>query len=196
MRDACEGELAPGHVYQYGAATPAISPMAFLAPTAVVIGDVEIGDGSSVWFGAVLRGDVCPISVGKGTNIQDGVIIHGDEGGLVSIADDVTIGHGAIVHGCTIEANALIGMGAIVLDGAIIGTGALIGAGAVVARGTRVEPASLWVGCPARKIRDLAPTMEAELRASAHHYSDEAARYRSGHVRRAASTHHLPIKEE
>ena len=128
-------------------------------------------------------------------NIQDGAILHGDEGGLVSIADDVTIGHGAIVHGCTIETNALIGMGAIVLDGAMIGTGALVGAGAVVARGARVEPGSLWVGCPARNPRS-APAMEAELRASAHHYSEEAGRYRTGHVRRAASSHHLSIKEE
>lgn len=196
MQSAREDEPLSAAVYLYGEAAPVIPATAFLAPTAVIIGDVEIGEGASIWFGAVLRGDICPIRIGSGTNIQDGVIIHGDEGGLVSIADDVTIGHGAIVHGCTIGANALIGIGAIVLDNAIIGVGALIGAGAVVAPGTQVDPQSLWLGCPARKIRDLSSAAAAELRSGAQHYRDQAQLYRSGHFRRVAPIYHSAIKEK
>jgi carbonic anhydrase/acetyltransferase-like protein (isoleucine patch superfamily) len=175
--------LERGAVYRYGNARPAIDETAFIAPNATVIGEVQIGEASSVWFGAVLRGDVCPIVIGKRTNIQDAVIIHGDGGSFVSIADDVTIGHGAIVHGCTIETGALIGMGAIVLDGAVIGAGALIGAGAVVGPGKMVEPGTLWVGCPARKSRELGPRGRRSLLERAEYYRVEALRYRCGHVR-------------
>lgn len=196
MQGACEEEPRSAAVYLHGGTAPVISATAFLAPTAVIIGDVEIGEGASIWFGAVLRGDICPIRIGSGTNVQDGVIIHGDEGGAVSISDDVTIGHGAIVHGCTIGANALIGMGAIVLDNATIGAGALIGAGAVVAPGTQVDPQSLWLGCPARKIRDLSSAAAAELRSGAQHYRDQAQLYRSGHFRRVAPIYHSAIKEK
>lgn len=195
MREADADAVASGFVYSFGEAVPAISATAFLAATAVVIGKVTIGEGSSVWFGAVLRGDACPIRIGRGTNIQDGAVIHGDDGGSVDIADDVTIGHGAIVHGCTIESGALIGMGAIILDGAVIGRGALVGAGAVVSRGVQVGAASLWLGCPARKVRDLSPDAEIQLRADAQYYRQEARHYRSGHLRRIAPAQH-PISNK
>jgi carbonic anhydrase/acetyltransferase-like protein (isoleucine patch superfamily) len=196
MQSACEVEPLSAEIFRYDGSVPVISVTAFLAPTAVIIGDVEIGEGASVWFGAVLRGDICPIRIGSGTNIQDGVVIHGDEGGLVTIADDVTVGHGAIVHGCAVGANALIGMGAIVLDNASVGEGALIGAGAVVAPGTQVDPQSLWLGCPARKVRDLSSAAAAEMRSGALHYRDQAQRYRSGHFHRAVPIHRSAIKEK
>ena len=113
------------HLGQY----PDIHPSVYIAPTAVIIGDVTIGEGSSIWFGAVLRGDVCPIRIGNKSNVQDGVIVHGDPGGEVRIGNNVTIGHRAVVHGCHVDDGSLIGMGAIVLDGVHVGRESMVGAG-------------------------------------------------------------------
>lgn len=166
-------------VLKYDGHVPAIDETVFVAPNASVIGDVSIGAGSSIWFGAVLRGDEISIRIGQNSNIQDGVIMHGDEGGQTVVGDNVTVGHGAILHGCTIENGALVGMGAVVLDGVYVESGALIAAGAVVSPGKRVEANSLWAGCPARKLKDLEPSTNKEaMLDSAHHYVKQAGRYR------------------
>jgi carbonic anhydrase/acetyltransferase-like protein (isoleucine patch superfamily) len=136
--------------------TPAIGEGVFLAATACVIGDVTIGADSSIWFGTVVRGDVGWIRIGRRTNVQDLTMVH-VTGGLANttIGDDVTIGHRAILHGCTVEDGCLIGMGAIVMDEAVIGAGSLVAAGALVTPGTRVPPRSLVLGSPAKVVRPL-----------------------------------------
>lgn len=176
--------LPQGLVLSYGEHTPKIHESVFVAPTASVIGEVHIEADSSVWFGAVLRGDEVAIRVGRRSNIQDGVIIHGDAGQGVEIGNDVTIGHGAIVHGCRIEDGALIGMGAVVLDGAVIESGALVAAGAVVSPGKRVTANTLWAGVPAKPVRELASAEGGEnhLIESAEHYRLQALRYSGGGV--------------
>jgi len=134
---------------------PKIHDSALVAPTADVIGDVTIGEKSSIWHQAVLRGDVNKIKIGSCTNIQDGTIVHVAEDYPTIIGNNVTIGHGAIVHGCTVEDGAFIGMGAIILDGAIIGKGSLIGAGALVTEGKEIPPFSLVVGVPGKVVKKL-----------------------------------------
>ena len=136
--------------------SPKIAADAWLAPGAVVVGDVEIGADSSVWYGSVLRGDVNSIRVGERSNLQDQCVVHVTRDRFAcQIGDDVTIGHHATVHGCVVEDGALVGIGAIVLDGARVGAGAMVGAGAVVAPGTQLEPGVLAVGVPARVVREL-----------------------------------------
>lgn len=157
---------------------PAIGPRVFIADTARVIGDVTLGEGSSVWFGAVVRGDVQPIRVGARTNIQDLSVLHVTSGRWPTVlGDDVTVGHRVILHGCTVHDRALIGMGAIVMDGAVIGEEAIVGAGALVTPGTQVPPQTLVVGSPARPVRELRAEEVADLRQSAEHYVALAARY-------------------
>jgi len=165
--------------------TPTVAHDVFVADTARVIGDVHIGRGSSVWYGAVLRGDVFHIRIGERVNIQDMTMIHVTTGlHATVIGDDATIGHQAMLHGCTIESGALIGMGAMVMDEAVIGHEALIAAGAVVTPGTVVEPRTLMVGAPARPRRALHDEELEHLRWSAAHYAELAAGYRdSGHGR-------------
>ena len=170
-----------GHVLTYGDAIPDIHDSVFVAPTAAVIGRVTISENASIWFGAVLRGDEVPIVIGANSNIQDNVVIHGDEGGQVIIEDNVTIGHGAIIHGCHIHSGALIGMGAVVLDNAVVESGALVAAGAVVGPGKRVTANTLWAGCPARLIREL-DSSKNSLEDSADHYRELSLEYRSGKV--------------
>lgn len=142
----------------------------FVAPTAAVVGDVTIGAGSSVWYHAVLRGDMAPITIGENSNIQDGCLLHVAEGFPLLIGNYVTAGHGAILHGCTVEDGVLIGMGAIVLDGAVIGEGSIIGAGALVPEGKVIPPRSLVVGLPGKIIRQLDEAKAAELIAHAENY--------------------------
>ena len=129
--------------------TPRIHETAFIADTAVLIGDVEIGEDSSIWFGAVLRGDINRILIGKRTSIQDNSVIHVDTDKPTTVGDDVTVGHGAILHGCTIGNAVLIGMGAIVLDGAEIGDCCVVAAGAVVRERDKIPPGTLVAGIPA-----------------------------------------------
>ncbi len=142
----------------------------FVAPTAAVVGKVTIGTGSSVWYHAVLRGDMAPITIGDNSNIQDGCLLHVAADFPLQVGNYVTVGHGAILHGCTIEDGALIGMGAIVLDGAVIGEGSIIGAGALVAEGKVIPPRSLVVGLPGKVIRQLDEAKAAELIAHAEKY--------------------------
>ena len=137
--------------------TPQISPAAFVAETAALIGDVTVGPDSSVWYGAVIRGDCSRITVGCGTSIQDNAVLHTEIGHPLTIGDNVTIGHGAIVHCASVGSNTLIGMGAILLDGAVIGDHCMIGAGAVVKERTVVPPGTMMVGVPAKCVRELGP---------------------------------------
>lgn len=150
---------------------PSLGERVFVAENATVIGDVALGDDSSVWFGAVIRGDVHRIRIGARTNIQDNCTLHVTTGThAVSIGDEVTMGHGVIAHGCTIERGALIGMGSRVLDGAVVGESALVGAGALVSEGMRVPPRTLVVGVPARVKRELTTEELARLEESWRHY--------------------------
>ncbi|EST20897.1 gamma carbonic anhydrase family protein [Streptomyces roseochromogenus] len=160
-----------------GGHEPQIDPEAFVAPTAAVIGDVSLHSGTSVWYGAVVRGDVETITVGANANVQDNVTLHADPGFPVSIGERVSIGHNAVVHGATVEDDCLVGMGATVLNGAVIGAGSLVAAQALVPQGMVVPPGSLVAGVPAKVKRPLSEeerqgvtlkgTMYAEL-AKAH----------------------------
>jgi carbonic anhydrase/acetyltransferase-like protein (isoleucine patch superfamily) len=151
---------------------PRLHPQAWVATSAVVIGDVHLGAGSSLWPTAVARGDVCPIVVGPGSNVQDGAILHGDPGYPVTIGADVTIGHRAVIHGATLEDGCLIGIGAIVLNGVTVGAGALVAAGSVVTRD--VPPSCLVMGAPAQVKRELSPEVVAEQRQHARRYQQLA----------------------
>ncbi|MEQ8821352.1 MAG: gamma carbonic anhydrase family protein [Sumerlaeia bacterium] len=134
---------------------PRIHPSAFIAPTAVIIGDVEIGEGASIWYGCVLRGDLDPIRVGDRSNVQDNSVLHTSRGAPCIVKNDVTIGHMAMLHGCTIEHGCLIGMSAIVLDYAVVGPDCLVGAGSLVTKGKIFPPRQMILGSPAKAIRDL-----------------------------------------
>ncbi|MEV5009009.1 gamma carbonic anhydrase family protein [Streptomyces sp. NPDC093064] len=138
-----------------GGREPQVDEGAFVAPTATVIGDVALGAGASVWYGAVLRGDVERIAVGAGSNVQDNCTLHADPGFPVGVGERVSIGHNAVVHGATVEDDCLIGMGATVLNGAVIGAGSLVAAQALVPQGMRVPPGSLVAGVPAKIRREL-----------------------------------------
>ncbi|MEL6439925.1 MAG: gamma carbonic anhydrase family protein [Cyanobacteria bacterium J06621_8] len=141
--------------------TPDIAAAAFIAPNATVIGNIVLAEGASVWYGAVVRGDVERIKIGKCSNVQDGAILHGDPGKPTILEDYVTVGHRAVIHGAYVETGCLIGIGAIVLDGVRVGAGSIVGAGSVV---TKDIPArSLVVGIPGRKIRDISEIQANEL---------------------------------
>ena len=143
----------------------------FLAENATVVGDVKMGDQCSVWFTAVIRGDVNSIRIGSRTNIQDGAVIHCTyERAATWIGNDVSIGHRAVVHGCTVEDNALIGMGAIVMDKAIVGKNCIIAAGSVILENTICEPGSLYAGVPARKVKSLSDEQVKNLKKTAENY--------------------------
>ena len=151
--------------------SPRLGETVFVADTAAVVGDVTLGDGASVWYGASLRGDVHWIEVGAGSNVQDNATVHVSRGTHpCRIGADVTVGHNAVVHGCTVGDGVLVGMGAVVLDGAVIGEGSLVGAGALVVGGTVVPPRSLAVGHPARVVRPLTDEEVERNRANARHY--------------------------
>ena len=144
--------------------TPVIGKDCFLAVNAVVVGDVVIGDGCSVWFGAVLRGDVNSIRVGNGVNIQDGSVLHTlYEKSVIEIGDHVSVGHNVVLHGCKIEDYALIGMGAVVMDNAVVGEGAIVAAGSVVLSNTKIGKHELWAGCPAKFVKMVEPEKAKEM---------------------------------
>ncbi len=164
-------------LYLLGDFAPSIDPTAWVAPSADLIGDVRLGPRASVWFGAVIRADNTPIILGEETNFQDGATGHSDPGAPLTIGVRVTVGHQAILHGCTVEDEALIGMGARILNGAVIGARCIVGAGALVTEGKRFEPRTLIVGSPARAVRTLTDEQVALLRVSAAHYADKAAHY-------------------
>ncbi|GAB5536982.1 MAG: gamma carbonic anhydrase family protein [Rubricoccaceae bacterium] len=158
--------------------SPHLGPDVFIAETAAVIGDVTLHEGASIWYGASLRGDVHWIEVGAGSNVQDNATVHVSRGTHPCwIGAGVTIGHNAVVHGCTIEDDVLIGMGAIVLDGAVVGAGSLVGAHALVTGNTVIPPGSLVLGSPAKVIRALRPDEIDRNRANATHYVRMARMY-------------------
>lgn len=159
---------------------PTIPASAWIAPTATVRGKVTLGDHVSVWFSAVIRGDEDEVRVGDGSNIQDGAVLHVSSGFPCIIGTEVTVGHGAIVHGCTVEDGALIGMRATVLDGAVIGVGAMVGAGAVVPPGMMVPPHTLVLGIPAKIVGELNDRQRAMTILAAQHYLERKEEYRHG----------------
>ena len=170
-------------ILDFGDQSPRIDADAFVASTAVVIGDVEIGPESGIWYGCVVRGDINRIRIGARTNIQDGTIIHVagphfNGGTPTLVGDDVTVGHGAILHACTLHDRAFVGMAATVMDGAVVEADAMVAAGALVPPGKRVETGQLWAGSPARYRRDLTDTEVAEIKSSADRYVALAKRYR------------------
>jgi len=143
-------------IIEFNGKRPKISARAFIAPDATLIGDVEVADGASVWFGSRLRGDLEKITVGKGSNVQDNVVIHADAGKPTIIEEDVTVGHGAVLHSCTVKRGAVIGIGAIILDDSVVGEQAMVAAGSVVTTGTQIPPRHLVSGVPARVKKELA----------------------------------------
>lgn len=167
-------------LYALEDAVPEIDPEAWVAPTAQIIGKVRIAAGASIWFGAVLRGDNEWIEIGPGSNVQDNSVAHTDPGFPLSVGANCTIGHSAIIHGCTIEDGALVGMGATVLNGAVVGAGSLVGAGALVTEQKVFPPNSLVVGSPGRVVRDLGETGGEELAKTAAGYRARVELYRHG----------------
>jgi carbonic anhydrase/acetyltransferase-like protein (isoleucine patch superfamily) len=167
--------------YSLHGLSPTIDPTAWVAPTAVLIGDVRLGPGVNVWFNCVLRADTNPIIVGARTNIQDGTIIHVDHAdNFTDIGDDVTIGHAAIIHACKLRNRAFVGMGATVLDGAVIEEGGLLGAHGLLAPNKRIGPQELWAGAPARHVRRMSDEERAAWDQTVPHYLELSARYRDG----------------
>ncbi|MDM8542283.1 gamma carbonic anhydrase family protein [Desulfococcaceae bacterium HSG9] len=157
--------------------TPQIGENVFIAPNATIIGDVEIGDNTSIWYGAVVRGDLAPIRIGVDSNIQDNCTVHTEVDIPTIIGDNVTVGHNAVIHSCTIENNCLIGIGAIILDGAVVKTGSVIAAGAVVKYGQQVGPNCLFAGVPAEFKKKLPDDTAARMKKPSQIYCQLAAEY-------------------
>jgi carbonic anhydrase/acetyltransferase-like protein (isoleucine patch superfamily) len=167
-------------VYELDGVVPQLGPQVWVADSAQVMGRVALGEQSSVWFGAVLRGDTDEIRVGARSNIQDGSVLHADEGQPLHIGDDVTVGHQVMLHGCTVGDGSLIGIGAVVLNGARIGKGCIVGAGALVTEGKSFPDGCLIVGAPAKVVRELSAEQQAGLLRSAAHYVQNAHRFSKG----------------
>ncbi|MET9508342.1 gamma carbonic anhydrase family protein [Streptomyces flavidovirens] len=165
-----------------GGKEPKIDPSAFAAPTSVVIGDVTLGAGASVWYHTVLRADCGPIVLGADSNIQDNCTVHVDPGFPVTVGDRVSVGHNAVLHGCTVEDDVLVGMGATVLNGAHIGAGSLIAAQALVPQGMRVPPGSLVAGVPAKVKRELTDEEREGIKLNAAMYLELAKGHREAHA--------------
>ena len=175
-----------GPLWSLNGVAPRLGVGAWVAPTATVIGDVVLGPDASVWFGCVVRGDTAPIRVGARTNVQDGSVLHVTGNALpCTLGDDVTVGHMALVHACTLEDHAFVGMGAQVLDGAVIEEGGMLAAGGLLTPGKRIGRRELWSGRPARKVRDMGEEERARWDETARHYVELAALFRAG-LRRAS----------
>jgi carbonic anhydrase/acetyltransferase-like protein (isoleucine patch superfamily) len=168
------------HSFRFRGQEPSIAPSAFIAAGARLVGDVRVGEGASIWFNAVLRGDISPVIIGDGSNVQDNAVLHVDHEKGCIVGSNVLIGHTAICHACTIGDGALIGMGAIVLSGAVIGEEALIAAGALIKENTVVPPRTLWAGNPAVMVRELGPGVLARMRAGTDLYATLAKEFREG----------------
>lgn len=167
-------------VYELNGVSPRIAASAWVADSAQVMGEVEIGENSSLWFGAIVRGDTETIRIGDNTNIQDGSVLHADVGMPLTIGNNVTVGHQVMLHGCTVGDGALIGIGAIVLNGAKIGKGCIVGAGALVTEGKEFPDGSMILGSPAKAVRELTPAQKEGLMKSAIHYVENAELYKTG----------------
>ena len=167
-------------VYQLDDLLPTIHESAWVADSAQVMGNVILEEDSSVWFGVVVRGDTETITIGRGSNIQDNSVLHADEGMPLVIGENVTVGHQAMLHGCTIGDGALIGIQAVVLNGAKIGRNCLVGAGALVTEGKEFPDGCMILGSPAKAVRQLSDAQIEGLKMSAQHYMDNARRYKAG----------------
>ena len=157
-----------------------IDPSAFIAPGAVVLGDVTLGRNASIWYNSVVRGDMAPVTIGDETNIQDLSMVHVDAGVPCHIGNRVGVGHRVILHGCTVEDECLVGMGSVILNGARVGTGSVIGAGAVIPEGMEVPPGSLVMGVPGRIVREVDPELAQRITSTWQHYVEQARAHRSG----------------
>jgi len=166
-------------IYQLGDDAPRIHPSAWVAESAQVIGRVALGAQASIWYGAVLRGDNDWITIGERSNIQDGCVLHTDDGAPLTLGDDVTVGHQVMLHGCTVGDNSLIGIQSVILNGARIGRNSIVGAGALVTEGKEFPDGVLIVGRPAKVVRELTPEQIERLKWSAAHYVDNAERHRT-----------------
>lgn len=167
-------------IYALGEVSPRIAESAWVAESAQVMGNVELAEDVSIWFGAVLRGDNEPLRIGRGSNIQDGSVLHSDQGKPLDIGANVTVGHMVMLHGCTVGDESLIGIGAVVLNGARIGKNCLVGAGALVTEGKEFPDGCMILGSPAKAVRQLSDAQIEGLKMSAQHYMDNARRYKAG----------------
>ena len=167
-------------IYELDGATPRIADSAWVADSAQVMGNVELAEDASVWFGTVIRGDTETIRIGRRTNIQDMCVLHADVGMPLTLGEDVTVGHQVMLHGCTIGDGSLIGIGAVVLNGATIGKGCLVGAGALVTEGKEFPDGCMILGSPARVVRQLTPEQLQGLKLSAQNYVANSRRFRVG----------------
>ncbi|RME65551.1 MAG: gamma carbonic anhydrase family protein [Alphaproteobacteria bacterium] len=173
------GSRPQGGLFRLGDKVPRLAADAFVAPGACVIGDVAIGAGSSIWFNCVLRGDVQSIRIGNGTNIQDGSVVHVTTDKFATVLGNaVLVGHLALLHGCTVEDGAMVGMNATVMDGCVIEAGAMLAAGSLLTPGKRMKAGELWAGRPAKFVRVLDDAMQAEIREGVDAYRRLAKRYR------------------
>ncbi len=168
-----------GHIIEFDGHTPSIADSVFVAPTASIIGNARLGENSSAFYGVSVRADTEAITVGEGTNLQDNVVLHADPGFPTTVGDRVSIGHTAVVHGCTIGDDCLIGMSATIMNGASIGEGSLVAAGAVVLEGMQVPPRSLVAGVPAKVRRELTDEEYDGVRTNAANYQNLAAAHKA-----------------
>jgi carbonic anhydrase/acetyltransferase-like protein (isoleucine patch superfamily) len=168
-------------IYELKGVRPRLGRDVFVADGARVLGDVHLGDGASVWFGAVVRGDTRPIRIGARTNVQDNAVVHITSGGMgTTLGDDVTVGHTAIIHACTVGSRCLVGMGSIVLDGAVVGDDSFIAAGSLVTPGTVFPPRSFILGRPAKAVREVSARDLVTIREAAARYVEYASDFRAG----------------
>ena len=167
-------------VYSLDGIAPRVAASAWIADSAQVIGDVELAEGVSIWFGAVLRGDNDLLRIGRGSNIQDASVLHSDVGKPLTVGEDVTVGHQVMLHGCTIGDGSLVGIGAVVLNGARIGRNCLVGAGALVTEGKEFADGSMIIGSPAKAVRPVTPEQLEGIRKGVLGYVDNARRFRDG----------------
>ena len=167
-------------IYELDGVAPEVAASAWVADSAEVMGNVQLAEDASIWFGAVLRGDCESISIGEGRNIQDASVLHADLGKPLVVGRHVTVGHQVMLHGCTIGDESLIGIGAVVLNGAKIGRNCLVGAGALITEGKEFPDGSMIIGSPAKAVRQLTPEQIEGLRRSAQHYVDNARRFKTG----------------
>ncbi|MCM5680261.1 gamma carbonic anhydrase family protein [Schlegelella sp. S2-27] len=167
-------------LFQIDEHAPDVHETAWVADSAEVIGKVELAEGASVWFGSVVRGDVETIRIGRGTNIQDHSVLHADPGQPLTLGENVTVGHQAMLHGCTVGDGTLIGIQAVVLNGARIGRNCIVGAGALVTEGKEFPDGSMILGSPAKAVKQLTPEQITAFQAGARHYVENARRFKAG----------------